>query len=115
MRKDKNPILVTSDQGLQLKAKSVGIPTISPKELLGENPESKLNSSNSNGIDYKSIFEQVRPNKNGKYSIASFIEILKKQNPEFDYKALGFKKPWQFVESLGVFEVTEKQFLNLKL
>jgi len=39
---------------------------------------------------------------------------LKKKNPEFDYKALGFEKAWQFVESLGIFEVTEKQFLNLK-
>lgn len=114
MYKDKNPILLTSDNGLQLKAKSIGIPTISLKEFLGEKPETKVNSSNFNGIDYKSIFNQVQPNKNGKYQISSFIEILKKQNPEFDYKALGFEKAWQFVDSLSIFVITEKQFLNLK-
>lgn len=112
--KDKNPILLTSDNGLQLKAKSIGIPTISLKEFLGEKPKPKITQPNSNGTTYKSIFNQMQPNKNGKYQISSFIEILKKQNPEFDYKALGFEKAWQFVESLGNFEVTEKQFLNLK-
>jgi len=111
---DKNPILLTSDNGLQLKSKSIGIPTISLKEFLGEKPDTKVNSSNSNGIDYKSTFNKMQPSKNGKYQISSFIEILKKQNPEFDYKALGFEKAWQFVGSLGNFEVTEKQFLNLK-
>lgn len=114
MYKDKNPILLTSDNGLQLKAKSIGIPTISLKEFLGEKPEPKITQPNSNGTTYKSIFNQMQPNKNGKYQISSFIEILKKQNPEFDYKALGFEKAWQFVESLDIFEVTEKQFLNLK-
>jgi rRNA-processing protein FCF1 len=114
MYKDKNPILLTSDNGLQLKAKSIGISTISLKEFLGEKSEPKVSSSNSKGIDYKSIFNQMQPDKNGKYQISSFIKILKKQNPEFDYKALGFEKAWQFVESLGNFEVTEKQFLNLK-
>lgn len=114
MYKDKNPILLTSDNGLQLKAKSIGIPTISLKEFLGEEPEPKITQPNSNRTTYKSIFNQMQPNKNGKYQISSFIEILKKQNPEFDYKALGFEKAWQFVESLGIFEVTEKQFLNLK-
>lgn len=114
MYKDKNPILLTSDNGLQLKAKSIGISTISLKEFLGEKSEPKVSSSNSKGIDYKSIFNQMQPDKNGKYQISSFIKILKKQNPEFDYKALGFEKAWHFVESLGNFEVTEKQFLNLK-
>lgn len=114
MYKDKNPILLTSDNGLQLIAKSIGIPTISLKEFLGEKPEPKITQPNSNGTTYKSIFNQIQPNKNGKYQISSFIEILKKQNPEFDYKALGFEKAWHFVESLGIFEVTEKQFLNLK-
>lgn len=114
MYKDKNPILLTSDNGLQLKAKSIGIPTISLKEFLGEKNTSKLNSPNSNKIDYKSIFNQMQPDKNGKYQISSFISILKKQDTEFDYKVLGFEKAWQFVESLGIFEVTEKQFLNIK-
>lgn len=114
MYKDKNPILLTSDNGLQLKAKSIAIPTISLKEFLGVKPGPKITEPNSSGITYKSIFNQMQPNKNGKYQISSFIEILKKQNSEFDYKALGFEKAWQFVESLGIFEVTEKQFLNLK-
>jgi len=114
MYKDKNPILLTSDNGLQLKAKSIGIPTISLKEFLGEKPEPKATLSNSNGIDYKSILEQMLPDKNGKYQISTFISILKKQNSDFDYKLLGFEKAWQFVESLGIFKVTEKQFLNLK-
>jgi len=56
---DKNPILLTSDNGLQLKSKSIGIPTISLKEFLGEKPDTKVNSSNSNGIDYKSTFNKI--------------------------------------------------------
>lgn len=114
MYKDKNPLLITSNNGLQLKAKSIGIPTISLKEFLGENQEPKIKSSNSNEIDYKSIFNQMQPDKNGNYQVSSFISILKKQGIGFDYKAIGFEKAWQFVESLGFFEVTDKQFLNLK-
>lgn len=116
MYKDENPILLTSDNGLQLKAKSIGITTISLKDFLGEveKPEPKITQPNSNGTTYKSIFNQMHPNKNGKYQISSFIEILKKKNPEFDYKALGFEKAWQFVESLDIFKVSEKQFLKLK-
>jgi rRNA-processing protein FCF1 len=113
MYKDKNPILLTNDNGLQLKAKSIGIPTISIKEFLGEELDSKIATSNSNEI-YRKIFSQMQINKNGKYQISNFIELLKKQNPEFDYKKLGFEKAWQFVASLGIFEVTEKQFMNLK-
>jgi rRNA-processing protein FCF1 len=111
---NKNPILLTSDNGLQLKSKSIGIPTISLIEFLGEKSDTKVNWSNSNGIDYKSTFNKMQPSRNGKYQISSFIELLKKQNPEFDYKSLGFEKAWQFVESLGIFEVTEKQFFNFK-
>lgn len=114
MYKDKNPILLTSDNGLQLKAKSIGIPTISLKEFLGEKPEPKMKSSDSYDIDYKNIFNQMQPDKNGKYQIGKFIGRLKKQNPGFDYHTLGFEKAWQFVESIGIFVVTEKQFLNFK-
>ena len=32
--KDENPIMITSDNGLQVKCKIVGIPTISTKKFL---------------------------------------------------------------------------------
>lgn len=112
--KDENPIILTIDKNLQSKAMMLNIVVLTLKEFLGEKSEPKITQPNSNGTTYKSIFNQMQLNKNGKYQISSFIEILKIQNPEFDYKALGFEKAWQFVESLGIFEVTEKQFLNLK-
>jgi rRNA-processing protein FCF1 len=112
--KDENPIILTIDKNLQSKAMMLNITVLTLKEFLGEKPDSKLSSSNSYGIEYKNIFNQMHPNKNGKYQISSFIKILKKLNPEFDYKALGFETEWQFVESLSIFEVDQKKFLNLK-
>jgi rRNA-processing protein FCF1 len=114
MYKDKNPLLLTNDNRLQLKAKSIGIPTISLKEFLSEKPVRKIKPSNSNEIDYKGIFNQMQPDKNGTYQVSKFISILKKQVTGFDYKTLGYEKAWQFIESLGFFEVTDNQFLKLK-
>lgn len=114
MYKEKNPILLTNDNGLQLKAKSINIPTISLKDFLGVREVPKKVQPNAIEIDYLSIFKQMQSNKIGKYQISSFIEILKKQNPEFDYKSLGFSKAYEFIASLDIFEVTEKQFINLK-
>lgn len=112
--KNENPIILTIDKNLQSKAMMLNITALTLKEFLGEKPEPKAVSSNSNGIDYKSIFNQMQPDKNGKYQISNFISILKKQNPKFDFKQLGFTKAYEFVESIGIFEVVEKQFMKLK-
>lgn len=112
--KDKNPILLTSDNGLQLKAKSIGITTISLKEFLGEKPDTKLNSSNSNSIDYKSIFNSMKPDKNGEFLINDFISLVRKQNPSFDYKKLGFENIFKFILSLRLFKVYKSKYLKLK-
>jgi rRNA-processing protein FCF1 len=114
MYKDKNPILLTSDNGLQLKAKSISIPTISLKEFLGEKQELKAVKLKNDGIDYAQIFKQIDPDKNGKIQISHLIKSLKIQDDKFDYKELGFDKAWKFVESLGCFEIQDRQFITLK-
>lgn len=113
MYKEKNPVLLTSDAGLQLKAKSLEIPTISLNDFLG-NKEIPISNDQSIGINYRLIFKKMNPDKDGFFQISNFIEIIKKQYPEFDYKILGFSKAFEFVESLGFFEVIEKKIIKLK-
>lgn len=112
---NENPVILTNDKNLQSKAIMLDIPIVLLNNLLGIKDQAKLTvKRTTTEIDYMPIFISMKPDKNGKYQISTFIETIKKQNPKFDYKELGFEKAWQFVNSLNIFEVVDRNFINLK-
>jgi hypothetical protein len=65
-------------------------------------------------IDYLKIFNSLKPDKNGDYLISDFIFNIRKQNPSFDYKKLGFENVFKFILSLRLFKVHKSKFIKLK-
>jgi hypothetical protein len=111
--KNENPIILTIDKNLQSKAIMLNISVLTLKEFLGEKEEPKK-VIETNNIDYKDIFNAMKPNKQGKIVVNTFIQQVKKLNPTFDYKQMGFERPRNFVESLSIFTIEGTEFMNLK-
>jgi hypothetical protein len=116
--KKRNPTLLTLDRNLQSKAMMLDIPLVTIYELLGIKEEVKQKTKtivkNESGIDYKIIFNQMKPNKKGEYHIKAFIDEIKKSHPEFDFKKNGFDSEYKFVTSLRIFQVSDFKYLKLK-
>jgi hypothetical protein len=66
------------------------------------------------GIDYKKVFNQMKPNKKGEYHIKAFIDEIKKSHPDFDFKKNGFDSEYKFVTSLRIFQVSDFKYIKLK-
>jgi hypothetical protein len=63
---------------------------------------------------YLKIFNSMEPDKNGDFLISDFISLVRKQNPSFDYKKLGFENVFKFILSLRLFKVYKSKYLKLK-
>jgi hypothetical protein len=94
------------------------IPLLTMYELLGINEDLKDKIrpviKTKSGIDYKAIFNQMKPNKRGEVTIPDFINQIKKGNPDFDFRKLGHETEFKFAFSLRIFNITEYKFLKLK-
>lgn len=80
-------------------------------KLLKKKQKKEIKSTNEN---YKNMIKQLQPNEKGLYVIGSFISLLKRNNPKFDYKKKGFKKASQFVGSLKGFTIIKNQYFTYK-
>ena len=116
--KKKNPTLLTLDRNFQSKAMMLDIPLVTIYELLGikEEVKQKLKPivKTESGIDYKKVFNQMKPNKKGEYHIKAFIVEIKKSHPDFDFKKNGFDSEYKFVTSLRIFQVSDFKYIKLK-
>ncbi len=116
--KNQNPTLLTLDRNFQSKAMMLDIPLVTMYELLGIKEELKVKPntvlSKENGIPFKEIFNQMKPNKKGELTIPDFINLIKKENPDFDFRKLGYETAFNFVFSLRIFSITEYKYLKLK-
>lgn len=116
--KKQNPTLLTLDRNLQSKAMMLDIPLVTIYELLGIKEEVKAKPKpivkKESGIDFKEIFKQMKPNKKGELTIPDFINQIKKGNPDFDFRKLGYETAFNFALSLQIFNITEYKFIKLK-
>lgn len=112
--KKQNPTLLTLDRNLQSKAMMLDIPLITIYELLGIKEEVKPKPITKAQDEYLKMFKLMKPDKNGDYLISDFIYLVRKQNPSFDYKKLGFENVFKFILSLKLFKVYKSKFLKLK-
>jgi len=116
--KKQNPTLLTLDRNFQSKAMMLDIPLITLYELLGIKEEVRTKPKpiikNESGIDFKKIFNQMKPNKKGEFHIKAFIDEIKKSHPDFDFKKNGFDSEYKFVTSLRIFQVSDFKYLKLK-
>ena len=116
--KKQNPTLLTLDRNFQSKAMMLDIPLVTIYELLGikEEVKQKLKPivKTESGIDYKKVFNQMKPNKKGEYHIKAFIDEIKKSHPDFDFKKNGFDSEYKFVTSLRIFQVSDFKYIKLK-
>ena len=112
--KKHNPTLLTLDRNFQSKAMMLDIPLVTMYELLGIKEEVKPKPITKAQNDYLIIFNSMKPDKNGDYLINDFISLVRKQNPSFDYKKLGFENVFKFILSLRLFKVYKSKFLKLK-
>lgn len=112
--KKNNPVLLTLDRNFQSKAMMLEIPLITIYELLGIKAEVKPKPITKTQDEYLKMFKSMKPDKNGDYLINDFIFLVRKQNPSFDYKKLGFENVFKFVLSLRLFKVYKSKFIKLK-
>jgi hypothetical protein len=117
-KQNHNPIILTLDRNFQSKAMMLDIPLVTLYELLGIKEEVKQKPKpivkKENGIDYRRIFNEMKPNKKGEYHIKAFIDEVKKSHPDFDFKKNGFDSEYKFVTSLRIFQVSDFKYLKLK-
>jgi hypothetical protein len=83
-------------------------------ELLGIKEEVKPKPITKAQNDYLIIFNSMKPDKNGDFLINDFISLVRKQNPSFDYKKLGYENVFKFILSLRLFKVYKSKYLKLK-
>lgn len=112
--KKQNPTLLTLDRNFQSKAMMLDIPLVTMYELLGIKEEVKPKPITKAQNDYLIIFNSMKPDKNGDLLINDFISLVRKQNPSFDYKKLGFENVFKFILSLRLFKVYKSKYLKLK-
>jgi hypothetical protein len=112
--KKQNPTILTLDRNFQSKAMMLDIPLVTMYELLGIKEEVKPKPITKAQNDYLIIFNSMKPDKNGDYLINDFISLVRKQNPSFDYKKLGFENVFKFILSLRLFKVYKSKYLKLK-
>jgi hypothetical protein len=112
--KKQNPVLLTLDRNFQSKAMMLDIPLVTMYELLGIKVEVKPKPITKEQNDYLKIFNSMKPDKNGDFLISDFISLVRKQNPSFDYKKLGFENVFKFILSLRLFKVYKSKYLKLK-
>lgn len=112
--KKQNPTLLTLDRNFQSKAMMLDIPLVTMYELLGIKEEVKPKPITKAQNDYLIIFNSMKPDKNGDFLINDFISLVRKQNPSFDYKKLGFDNVFKFILSLRLFKVYKSKYLKLK-
>lgn len=112
--KKQNPTLLTLDRNFQSKAMMLDIPLVTMYELLGIKEEVKPKPITKAQNDYLIIFNSMKPDKNGDFLINDFISLVRKQNPSFDYKKLGFENVFKFILSLRLFKVYKSKYLKLK-
>ena len=114
--KKQNPVIVTLDRNFQSKAIILDIPLITIYELLGikEEVRQKRIPLKASEPDYKTIFQRMKSDKNGDYLIKDFVALVRKDDPTFDYKKLGFENVFKFILSLRIFKIYKSKFLKLK-
>ena len=112
--KKQNPTLLTLDRNFQSKAMMLDIPLVTMYELLGIKEEVKPKPITKAQNDYLIIFNSMKPDKNGDFLINDFISLVRKKNPSFDYKKLGFENVFKFILSLRLFKVYKSKYLKLK-
>lgn len=113
-KQNQNPVLLTLDKNFQSKAMMLDIPLVTIYELLGIKEEVKPKSITKEQNHYLTIFNSMKPDKNGDFLISDFISLVRKQNPSFDYKKLGFENIFKFILSLRLFKVYKSKYLKLK-
>jgi rRNA-processing protein FCF1 len=118
MYKDDNPVLLTNDNGLQIKAKTCEIPTLSLKQFLNPEPESKnlklpINLKTNKVLEFDSLIKAIQNswnNKTQKFELSSLNNSLKIEIQNFDFKDYGFEKFKDFCLALtDVFEIETKE------
>lgn len=134
MYKDENPILLTNDNGLQVKAKTCDIPSQSLLDFLGlseievkkENKKIKVLKSQNKPLNNKQVLpinlKTKEPlnidflitafnngkNKDGIITFSSFNDNLRKVNGQFSHKDYGFEKFKDFCLTIkSVFEISK--------
>ena len=115
MYADKNPVLLTNDNGLQLKAKSLQIPTISLREFNGiDDTQLPVEAKGLlPKIDFKVIYEHTS-GSNGKKRVDDFYKTIKRIQPGFDFKDSGYKDLKDFIQAIPDLEVYNHNFIRLK-
>jgi len=113
-KQNQNPVILTLDKNFQSKAIMLDIPLVTMYELLGIKEEVKPKPITKAQNDYLIIFNSMKPDKNGDLLINDFISLVRKQNPSFDYKKLGFENVFKFILSLRLFKVYKSKYLKLK-
>lgn len=113
-KQNQNPVILTLDKNFQSKAMMLDIPLVTIYELLGIKEEVKPKPITKEQNDYLTIFNSMKPDKNGDFLISDFISLVRKQNPSFDYKKLGFENVFKFILSLRLFKVYKSKYLKLK-
>lgn len=118
--KEKNPVLVTFDKNLESKAIMLEIPTFGKKEIYrlandqkkpdqsgdkGSNERAKKGSHNA----FLGILNKITPDNRGVITVGAFIREIKRRDPKFDYKALGFVRASDFVRSLPGISVDKNE------
>ena len=112
--REKNVLLLTSDNGLQLKAKSLNIPTISLKDLLSPKESTSVSPEKVWSLCLE-VFKAMPRQKFGKQNVGEFMKALKKADPEFELKKLGYENPIQFLRKVPHFSMIDNDFFRLKI
>lgn len=131
MYREKNVVLLTSDNGLQAKAKILEISTMGLKELLEVEKYKNLTSKSGLPISVKTnkplnIIEVVKTYQSSvnpitkKITMGQLNDALIKNMKDFSYKEFGFSKFKDFCASLSdIFEIVTDEkntvFINLKI
>jgi rRNA-processing protein FCF1 len=110
MYKDKNPFLLTSDSGLQAKAKICEIPTISLREFLYGKVKLPINTQTGVMIDWQILIDAYNSaiKKKKSVSFSEFNSALNNTIKWGSYKQYGFSKFKDFCNSLS--EIFDIQF-----
>ncbi|KAA6320072.1 hypothetical protein EZS27_030108, partial [termite gut metagenome] len=108
MYKEKNPFLLTSDNGLQAKAKICEIPTISLREFLYDKVKLPINIQTGKIIDIEILINAYNSaiKKRKSITLSDFNMILSNSIKGFSHKQYGFNKFKDFCISLSeIFEI----------
>lgn len=115
--KDENPVLLTNDNGLQIKAKTCNIPTLSLKQFLNPEPDSKkyklpFNLKTNKVLDIDLLIKAIQNSwntKNQQFELSRLNNSLKNEIKDFDFKDYGFSKFKDFCLYLSdIFEIETK-------